>query len=415
VNTLEPLKVPAGRPNEPMDPATGPLERPVASLTTEGTDNQITDPAVWREARVREQLAQARADALARFGVRRERNAALVARTPPPNIVVAAPAVPPAVATTSKVVARLDRPSVPAVSDEWVLGCIQAAMEAPVRVARADREHDRALATGPTPLALPVARRTADDVPDPLRNHTGSRPEPVASKPSAERHLAEKPVIGDVVDLREPAPEPTLEDAAEEPAAPMSVVSGGAGHRTPATRAGRIATLTRRTVKTLVGAVIAVLFLSQGALGILPVRTSYILTGSMSPTMPVGSLVVSRQVSAVDVHPGDVITFPDPAKPGIEATHRVYATEPSARGPVIVTKGDANAIPDPWRLPQQGKMWVRVASVRSLGYPLGWLQAPVAHLVASLLPAFALAGWILIWVWKPVLKRVEQTRTASSY
>jgi len=74
-----------------------------------------------------------------------------------------------------------------------------------------------------------------------------------------------------------------------------------------------------------------------------------VLTGSMHPTMPPGTLVVDRPVNAGSIVVGDVVTYePNPNDPGGVITHRVVAQGFDATGaPVFQTKGDANPVPDP--------------------------------------------------------------------
>ena len=49
----------------------------------------------------------------------------------------------------------------------------------------------------------------------------------------------------------------------------------------------------------------------------------------------------------------------------------------------------------------------RMFSVRRVGYAFGWLRTPTTHLLVTLFPAFALATWILIWLWKPVVQATK--------
>lgn len=74
-----------------------------------------------------------------------------------------------------------------------------------------------------------------------------------------------------------------------------------------------------------------------------------VLTGSMHPTMPPGTLVVDRPAQPGSIHVGDVVTYePKPNDPTDVITHRVVAQGFDATGqPVFQTKGDANPVPDP--------------------------------------------------------------------
>ncbi|WP_223693750.1 signal peptidase I [Leifsonia poae] len=69
-------------------------------------------------------------------------------------------------------------------------------------------------------------------------------------------------------------------------------------------------------------------------------------TGSMSPTIPTGSVAVVRQVPAADVTVGDVVTVDRPGE--LPITHRIVASAPAAHGLTSLTlRGDANPQNDP--------------------------------------------------------------------
>jgi signal peptidase len=69
-------------------------------------------------------------------------------------------------------------------------------------------------------------------------------------------------------------------------------------------------------------------------------------TGSMSPTMPAGSLAIVKEIPAEEIHVGDVITVD--RTDALPITHRVTAISPSS-GPArsVTLKGDANSVNDP--------------------------------------------------------------------
>ena len=78
-----------------------------------------------------------------------------------------------------------------------------------------------------------------------------------------------------------------------------------------------------------------------------------VLTGSMTPTIPPGSMVIDRPVDPRTVHQGDIITFAVPAQDGGTGlvTHRVVAIKliRDASGTLqrsFTTKGDANNATD---------------------------------------------------------------------
>ncbi len=92
-----------------------------------------------------------------------------------------------------------------------------------------------------------------------------------------------------------------------------------------------------------------------------------VLTSSMEPDFPPGTLVVVRPVAPEDVAVGDVITFQLVSGRPEVATHRVIAITASPEGtPEFVTQGDANPKPDDVVVvPAQikGELWYAVPQV----------------------------------------------------
>jgi len=119
-----------------------------------------------------------------------------------------------------------------------------------------------------------------------------------------------------------------------------------------------------------------------------------VLTSSMEPGLPPGTLLIVRPVDPADVHIGDVVTYQiRPGEPGT-ITHRVVAittiTESGERS--FTLQGDNNGSPDadPVREAQvQGRVWY------SLPY-VGWVNNAVGgDLRTTLVPL--IAGALLIY------------------
>jgi signal peptidase len=70
-------------------------------------------------------------------------------------------------------------------------------------------------------------------------------------------------------------------------------------------------------------------------------------TGSMSPTIPAGSVAVVQRIPASEIEIGDVVTVDRAGD--LPVTHRVTSISdgPSPDERVITMKGDANAVADP--------------------------------------------------------------------
>lgn len=158
---------------------------------------------------------------------------------------------------------------------------------------------------------------------------------------------------------------------------------GGPGTFSPARGASRFKTGIRRGVNVLtttvfVVAVSAFLFLAVGP-RVLGYQTSTMLTGSMSPLINTGDVVVTVPTPTSDIVVGDVITYLVPVEDHRVETHRVTEVLTSADGTTAVrTKGDANNGVDPWTATLNGATVDRhVLTVPYMGQVIRTLRQPV--------------------------------------
>ena len=126
--------------------------------------------------------------------------------------------------------------------------------------------------------------------------------------------------------------------------------AGGAGPRSGTHSTVR---LLRRIISGLASAllVLAVTAFLALAIGprILGYQTSTMLTGSMSPLINPGDIVVTRPVAVAEIKAGDIITYHIPVEDQRVETHRVTNITTTPDGAFVVqTKGDANNGVDPW-------------------------------------------------------------------
>ena len=77
------------------------------------------------------------------------------------------------------------------------------------------------------------------------------------------------------------------------------------------------------------------------------VQFSRILSPSMAPAMPVGSVAVTSHVPMDSLRVGQVVVLRTPTE-NAPYIHRVIAITYTPKGLEVRTKGDANAAPDPW-------------------------------------------------------------------
>ena len=93
--------------------------------------------------------------------------------------------------------------------------------------------------------------------------------------------------------------------------------------------------------------IVLVVLLAAAAVILVPMLLGYkemaVLSGSMEPTIPVGSLVYVKPVEASMLEAGDVCTY-YLSDGETFVTHRVMSIDPDAQ--TLVTQGDANEDPD---------------------------------------------------------------------
>ena len=152
--------------------------------------------------------------------------------------------------------------------------------------------------------------------------------------------------------------------------------------------AGRVA---RASAAGLAGLRLSVAAAAVGlaALRFGDVSTFVVMSGSMEPAIPVGSLVAVVPALPEAVGIGDVITYRLPDR---LVTHRVVAVASADGAPVFTTKGDANLDPDPAPIRPVRSLGRVVTTVPAIGYVIHTLQAQWRAVAAAFLVGFFLAA-----------------------
>jgi signal peptidase len=138
----------------------------------------------------------------------------------------------------------------------------------------------------------------------------------------------------------------------------------------------------------------------------LPYQVCSVLSGSMEPTLPVGSIVILAKTEGSQLNVGDIITFSYPNHPNQLVTHRIYQVKQGTAGPGFVTKGDANNAPDNWVVNGSGTGWREMLNIPYLGYILGALGSPLLRLLILGIPACFLGILLLVEIWSPKKRMV---------
>ena len=129
------------------------------------------------------------------------------------------------------------------------------------------------------------------------------------------------------------------------------------------------------TVLVVLVLVFAVLLVGSRLMG---VQVFSIISGSMEPEYPVGSLICVKEIDSREVAVGDVITYVLPS--GTPSTHRVIKV--SADHEYFYTKGDANEKADTSPVFYKNVIGTPVLTIPYLGYVAYVVQSPPGSYIA---------------------------------
>jgi len=115
-----------------------------------------------------------------------------------------------------------------------------------------------------------------------------------------------------------------------------------------------------------------------------------VVTASMEPVLPVGSLILVKQTDPATLEKGDIISYSKELDPGTVITHRVVEND-TEEGQVI-TKGDANEVNDMEPVKYDFILGKMEASFPKLGVP----AAAAGTLTGKIfLAAMLITGYLL--------------------
>lgn len=134
------------------------------------------------------------------------------------------------------------------------------------------------------------------------------------------------------------------------------------------------------TIVLIVLVALVVAFAGVRLVGLTPYA---VLSGSMEPELPVGSLIYVQDVDPQTIQVGDTVTFEKSS--GVVATHEAYEVDPEAQE--IRTQGIANInsdgsiAHDAEPVPFESVIGVPVACIPFLGYVNSFVTSPTGFVV----------------------------------
>jgi signal peptidase len=176
-----------------------------------------------------------------------------------------------------------------------------------------------------------------------------------------------------------------------------------------------------RGLRRLAGALPLLGLLGLGLIVVIPALLGYqryvIVSGSMTGTYDRGSLVLDEVVPVSSLREGDVITYRPPRGSGPTGlvTHRIVSISRDRDGtPVYRTKGDANAVADPWTFNLRATHQARVKlGIPNAGFAVAALSERRWRMLIVGLPAAFIAFLSLSGLWREAGADVERARAPA--
>jgi signal peptidase I len=130
-------------------------------------------------------------------------------------------------------------------------------------------------------------------------------------------------------------------------------------------------------------------------------RSFTVRSGSMTPAIETGDVVVTAPISPLAARTGDVVTFVDPEGTGKLFSHRVQSVRAVGGEVAFVTRGDANTSTERWRVPADGSIGRVAYRIPKVGYALSYIDSAPARLALIAIPALLLLWTALARIWRP--------------
>jgi signal peptidase len=205
---------------------------------------------------------------------------------------------------------------------------------------------------------------------------------------------------------------PVATSAIAEASSPVAAAKPKSTKSSPASNTSSASRWESRILLGITSVVLAAILALTIGPKILPYQTFVVLSGSMEPAIAIGSVAVLIPASADQLAAGDVITFQRPDRPTELVTHRIVGIETGPAGRTFMTKGDANNVPDAWRVPASGTGWRYAFSIPKVGFLLRGFQTGEGRLALLVVPELGIV--LLSLLYRRSSRRKQQQQTLAS-
>jgi len=152
----------------------------------------------------------------------------------------------------------------------------------------------------------------------------------------------------------------------------------------------------------------ALLAIALVGIRLIGIEPFVVLSGSMEPEYPVGSMVYVREAEAAELEVGDVVTFN--IGNGVRGTHRIIEVIEENGKRSFLTKGDANEYADNNPIFPGDIVGKVIFSLPYLGYLAAFIQQPAGRYAMIAVLAVLLLLLILPDLIFPEPKEQEETK-----
>ena len=166
-------------------------------------------------------------------------------------------------------------------------------------------------------------------------------------------------------------------------------------------------------VLTVATSILLVCLLLTVTAGLFGYRAYAIRSGSMVPVLPIGSLVIDREIPPLDLVPGDLVTFQDTQLGKQLVTHRIQQLLHINNRLYVITKGDANLSTERWNVPVTTNLGHVVAEAPVLGRVLLESETPHGRVIEVIVVFTWVAYLVLRWAWNATRASNELSKRAS--
>jgi len=136
-------------------------------------------------------------------------------------------------------------------------------------------------------------------------------------------------------------------------------------------------TITLKIINTLIVLIVVLAAVALVGVKFFGIQIYTVLSGSMEPEYPTGSLIYVKETDPQELKEGDVITFM--LSESTTATHRIVEVIPGEPSPGQIsfrTKGDANEYEDAGLVDGRNVIGTPVLTIPKLGFTVNKIQTP---------------------------------------